>query len=65
MTMCNIHIHILSTHCVLLDILTVIQQYTFYIMYTYIHTKICKGAADYTWTGYAKCHGCALDGIQW
>lgn len=54
MTMCNIHIHILSTHSVLLDIqlsIHIIHRiYTFYIMYTYIytHTIIRKVAVDYT-----------------
>ncbi len=33
-----VHIHILSTHSVLLD--TYSYQYTFYIMYTYIHTRV-------------------------
>ncbi len=26
-------------------------MYTFYIMYTYIHTIICENATDYTWAG--------------
>ncbi len=49
MTMCNIHIHILSTHSVLLDILTVINtHYTPYVhilhyvhIYTYIGIGCC------------------------
>ncbi len=54
MTMCNIHIHILSTHSVLLDILTVINtHYTPYVhilhyVHIYTHTVICTGAVDYT-----------------
>ncbi len=54
MTMCNIHIHILSTHSVLLDILTVINtHYTPYVhilhyVHIYTYTVICKGAVDYT-----------------
>ncbi len=58
-TMCRIHIHILCTHSVLLRH-TYSYQYTlytvcthFYILYTYIHTIICEGAADYTFAGYA------------
>ncbi len=54
MTMCNIHIHILSTHSVLLDILTVINtHYTPYVhilhyVHIYTYTVICKGAVDCT-----------------
>ncbi len=50
MTMCNIHM--LSTHSVLLDILTVINtHYTPYVhilhyVHIYTHTVICKGAVD-------------------
>ncbi len=52
--MCNIHMHILSAHSVLLDILTVINtHYTPYVhilhyVYIYTHTIICEGATDYT-----------------
>ncbi len=52
--MCNIHIHILSTHSVLLDILTVINtHYTPYVhilhyVHIYTYTVICKGAVDCT-----------------
>ncbi len=54
--MCRIHIHILRTHSVLfktylqLSIHVMHRMYTFYIMYTYIHTIVCgkKGATDYT-----------------
>ncbi len=54
MTMCNIHIHILSTHSVLLDIPTVINtHYTPHVhilhyVHIYTHTVICKGAVDCT-----------------
>ncbi len=60
MTMCNIHIHILSTHSVLLDILTVINtHYTPYVhilhyVHIYTHTVICNGAVDYTEAGYTN-----------
>ncbi len=60
MTMCNIHIHILSTHSVLLDILTVINtHYTPYVhilhyVHIYTYTVICKGAVDCTYAGYAN-----------
>ncbi len=42
MTMCNIHIHILSTQSVLLDILTVINtHYTPYVhILHYVHIRI-------------------------
>ncbi len=51
-TMCRIHIHILSTHSVLLDILSyqlhiIHRMYTFYIMYT-LYIVVCEGAKDYT-----------------
>ncbi len=45
--MCRIHIHVLSTHSVLLDILTVINTlYTLYVhilhyVYIYTHTIVC------------------------
>ncbi len=54
MTMCNIHIHILSTHSVLLDILTVINtHYTPYVhilhyVHIYTYTVMCNGAVDCT-----------------
>ncbi len=47
-TMCRIHLHILSTHSVRfktylqLSIHVIHRMYTFYIMYTYIHTIVCK-----------------------
>ncbi len=53
MTMCNIHIHIQSTHSVLfktylqLPIHIIHSMNTFSIMYTYTHT-IFEGAADFT-----------------
>ncbi len=53
-TMCNIHIHILRTHSVLLDILTVINTHStpyvhiLHYVHIYTHTVICKGAVDYT-----------------
>ncbi len=42
-TMFRIHIHILSTHSVLLDILS----YQLHIIH-YVHMVICEGATDYT-----------------
>ncbi len=52
-TMCRIHIHIVSTHSVLLRH-TYSYQYTLYTVCTHstfcthIYTIICEGAADYT-----------------
>ncbi len=55
--MCKIHIHIVSTHSVLLDILTII--YTQYVhIYIYTHTLTCEGAADFTQAGYAMSWMC-------
>ncbi len=53
--MCRIHIHIVSTHSVLLDILTVINthytQYVHILQYVHIYTHNSmrkKVAADFT-----------------
>ncbi len=69
-TMCRIHIHILSTHSVLLDILTVINtRYTPYVhilhhVHIYAHNSMRKCNRLYIILD-TQCHGCALDGIQW
>ncbi len=61
--MCRIHKHILSTHSVLLDILTVINiHYTPYVhilhyVHIYTHSNMRRCNRLYiSWT----CHGCAL-----
>ncbi len=53
--MYKIHIHILSTHSVLLDILN--YQYTLYTVCTHLYIVICEGATDYKCTA----DGCATD----
>ncbi len=68
--MCNIHIHILSTHSVLLDILTVINtHYTPYVhilhyVHIYTHNNMRKKVQQIIHRPDTICHGCALDGIQ-
>ncbi len=71
-TMCRIHKHILSTHSVLfktylqLSINVMQRMYTFYIMYTYIHTIVCeKKLLQILHRSDTQCHGYALHGIQW
>ncbi len=49
----TVHIHIVSTHSVLLDILTVINTHSYTVcthstLCTHLNTVICKGATDYT-----------------
>ncbi len=73
--MCRMHIHIVSTHSVLLDILTVINthytQNVHILHYAHLYTqwfakkkKKKKIAADLHKPD-TQCHGCALHGIQW
>ncbi len=71
-TMCRIHIHILSTHSVLfktylqLSIHVMHRRYTFYIMYTYTHTIVCKKKLQQIiHRPDTQCHECTLHGIQW
>jgi len=72
-TMCRMHIHIVSTHSVLLDILAVINthytQNVHILHYVHLYTqwyakKKKKGAADLHRPD-TQCHGCALHGILW
>ncbi len=74
-TICGMHIHIVSTHSVLLDILAVINtHYTqnvhilhYVHLYTqwYVKNKLkIKVAADLHRPD-TQCHRCALHGIQW
>ncbi len=39
------------------------HMYTFYIMYTYIHTIVCEKKILHR--PDTQCHGCVLHGIQW
>ncbi len=70
-TVCRIHIHIVSTHSVLLDILTVINthstQYVQILLYVriYTHNNMQKKVQQIIHRPDTQCHGCALDGIQW
>ncbi len=79
-TMCRMHIHIVSTHSVLLDILAVINthytQNVHILHYVHLYTQwyakiikiikknLIKVAADLHRPD-TQCHGCALHGIQW
>ncbi len=42
------------------------RMHTFYIMYTYIHTIVCKKKLQQILhRPDTQCHGCALHAIQW
>ncbi len=71
MTVCKIHIHIVSTHSVLLDIFTVINthstQYVHILHYIHIytHNSMQKMVQQIIHRLDMQFHGCALDSIQW